>query len=212
MDWYQFSRYSVLLNITSYLPEDCFSDRCLEIAENLIRKHWDGSEYHCVAHMFSVAATGLELADRMGLSDEDKFAVLIAGLFHDAGRRAVDDKINVEVAFKIAEEFIEYVYKFDDEFEKRKIKGLVKVGINGTLYPSTEPIEHNVGKVLRDADFAATLAPDNIVHEIRQALKDEMQVYQTDYSFIVDQKALLPVTVDYYADWGLEIDLLTDPA
>lgn len=209
-NWYQYEKRRFVENQNSLFDEPFLDDDDISEIESWVNFNWDGSEYHCMAHMFGVANTALELAHMMDLDDTYKKIITMAGLFHDAGRRAIDDAENVKVASELFEEF-NLMHQLDYGFFDYTLRRmLVHDAIKATQYPPPGKITSRHGMILRDADFAATLTPAPVVKEIRQALADEMGVVQTDYSFVVGQGALLPATVKYYKKFGLDIEMIKE--
>lgn len=189
MNWYTFAKDELRVSVQLYINMFEVTDDVLDDIERIINRHWDGSQYHSVAHMFSVASTALKIADYAHLTPLERVALFIAGCFHDAGRRDINDKINVRIASQIALEYVNKALTMSDT-DKSHLSSLVESAIKATVYtpnsrkiPSTE-----VGKILRDADYlsAVTLPEGKIFEEASQALYDEMGVRVT-YDFIRSQ-------------------------
>lgn len=61
--------------------------------------------FHNVDHMLSVAQNAYTLARNYRLPSKTAYLSFAAGLFHDAGRLAIPDNINIERALQIAEKY-----------------------------------------------------------------------------------------------------------
>lgn len=105
--------------------------------------------FHNVAHMTAVASNALNLSRYYGLPTRNTYLAFLAGLFHDAGRKDILDKLNIETALTIASKYapispvdwpIFSKYLSATEFSEEKTQELASSGTLGEL-------------IVRDSDF-----------------------------------------------------------
>ncbi len=136
------------------------------ITDMLSHKLSKDIKFHTLQHTQEVVAACEKMADYHQLSDDDRFALVIAAWFHDSGYTGGTAKDHESMSIKIADDFITTHSITDDT--KNKINGC----INATRMPQSP--ETLIEKIICDADLfhLGTDAFDEKSKFLRQELNE----------------------------------------
>jgi predicted metal-dependent HD superfamily phosphohydrolase len=115
------------------------------VSDLLSTKLSKGIKFHTLQHTQEVVAACKTLADHEQLTDEDRYAVLIAAWFHDTGYTSGQARDHETVSIELATEFLA-THSVSDELSK-KIMGC----INATRMPQSP--NTTIERIICDADL-----------------------------------------------------------
>ena len=161
-------------------------DKWNDILENQVTFTLEDSEKHTGAHCRRVMLYALAIAQRQGLSEEDKDILGVAAAFHDSRRQ--DDWLDVGHGQRAADYYREYCVSHELEF-KQKCYDIIyyhdrddQTGID--VISGRSPLEQNgvvLYEIFKDADALDRfrLGPDGL--DIKYLRTDEARLL---YNFV----------------------------